>query len=71
MTRTADLLTVLHTIDNLRGKVCGSCKHASRRGLDGIHCARGYQPFGEDDGCDDWGEEEKPFPAIRSPNRLK
>jgi len=50
MTSTADLLTILHDIDRLRGKVCGSCNHYQRRGS----CLRGHRPLGSDDGCDDW-----------------
>lgn len=59
MARTADLLTVLHAIDTLRGKVCATCNHWQRRGTDvngervGL-CLKGYHPFGADDGCDDW-----------------
>lgn len=59
MASTADLLTVLHNIDNLHGKVCATCNHWQRRGTDCNgerigHCLRGHHPLGGDDGCDDW-----------------
>lgn len=59
MTRVGDVLSVLHQVDTLRGKVCAACKHWQRRGCDCHgeptgHCSRGHEPMGWDDGCDDW-----------------
>lgn len=55
MTHTADLLTVLHDIDNYRDRYCATCKHYEWRfrGPHGI-CRKGYRPMAPDDGCDDW-----------------
>jgi len=59
MTRTADLLTVLHEIDHYRGRICGSCRYYRRRfGTQFGSCSLGYQPFGDDDGCDEWAKPE-------------
>jgi hypothetical protein len=52
---TADLLTVLHAIDRLRGEVCGTCNHYQ---YGHVRCALGHGPYGDDDGCDDW--QKKP-----------
>jgi hypothetical protein len=51
MTRTADLLTVLHQIDAYKGKTCATCKDYQ---YGHVRCALGHQPVGDDDGCDDW-----------------
>jgi len=57
MTSTADLLTVLYDIDRLRGRICGTCRHHLQAGgclqFNGP-CRLGHQPYGADDGCDDW-----------------
>ena len=56
MARVADLLTVLHQIDSLRGKCCATCKHYVQiPEFNGAgRCMQGYRPYGADDGCDDW-----------------
>lgn len=56
MARTADLLSVLHQIDTLRGKVCGTCTHYDWRFPTHGFCRQGYAPCGPDDGCDEWYE---------------
>lgn len=71
MTSAADLLTVLHQIDTLRGKVCATCKHWQRRGHDSNgdqigHCLKGYAPYGLDDGCDDWKPQNPVTPVASS-----
>ena len=59
--RTADLLTVLHQIDNLKGRYCRTCTFWERRKLPndaltiGGVCTRGHNPApGGYDGCDEW-----------------
>jgi hypothetical protein len=58
MTSVADLVRVLHDIDALRGKTCGTCRyvwaHSAYHDSDAAHCRKGYQPHGTDDGCEDW-----------------
>lgn len=68
MTRTADLLTVLHDIDTYRGKICRTCYFYERRTDDGGMCLKGYDPApGGHDGCEDW----KGVIPMRYTNLLK
>lgn len=75
MEQIRDLLAVFHQIDTLRGKVCATCMHWQRRGADcrgeavGL-CRKGYDPYGHDDGCDDW-KPQKPITPIVSKRVLK
>jgi len=70
MTKTADLLTVLHDIDRMRGRICGSCRYYQRRfGPEIGSCLRGHRPLGHDDGCDDW--KEIPTVTMTSTRLLK
>jgi hypothetical protein len=54
-----DLLTVLHSIDRLRGKTCGACACYVPIGPETMRndprmCLNGYGPADTDDGCDDF-----------------
>lgn len=63
----ADLLTVLHDIDRLRGKVCGTCNYwYAMPHLKAGSCRRGCEPYGWDDSCDDWQAK-----TAASANQLK
>jgi hypothetical protein len=63
-----DLLTVLHSIDRLRGKTCGACASyvpidpTGRAINDPRMCLKGYGPADADDGCDDFS----PAPLTRA-----
>ena len=60
MTRVDSVLSVLHQIDTLRGKICETCNHRRRKHKflhqidDPVECGLGYKPAGASDGCDDW-----------------
>jgi hypothetical protein len=61
----ADLLSVLHDIDRLQGRVCGTCAFyvpigMAMPGYRRPHrCRRGMKPYGLDDGCAMWRPEEQ------------
>lgn len=55
----ADLLTVLHDIDRMRGRICAQCEFyraigAPLRGVQPWRCFKFHHPVDDDDGCDDW-----------------
>jgi hypothetical protein len=51
-----ELLRVMRDIDALKGRTCGNCHFSTRRNNGGIVCGKGKDPYGPDDGCDDWSE---------------
>lgn len=51
----ADILTVLHDIDRMRGKICRNCvSWGPSIWGGGPQCRKRYQPADENDGCDEW-----------------
>lgn len=54
--RMIDLVGTLYDLDRLKGRVCGSCRHAKRVqfDIDGVECELGHHPLGKDDGCFEW-----------------
>lgn len=50
----ADILTVLHDIDRMRGRICRNCASWVSDPCGPRQCCRGYQPAGAEDGCDEW-----------------
>lgn len=54
----ADLLSVLHDIDRIQGRICGECRFASwkrfgKRRFE-IDCSKGMVPADQNDGCEKW-----------------
>lgn len=51
MISIADLVRALHDIDAWKGRTCRNC--VACPWLPGM-CAKGYQPYGLNDGCDEF-----------------
>jgi hypothetical protein len=51
---------IMHEIDHMRGKTCGTClhyvpiDHTGKARHNPHSCVKGYGPADETDGCDDW-----------------